>query len=97
MPSTAEAVVIFALAILPGALYIWAFEREAGRWGIGLSDRIFRFVAASAVFQLLFAAAAGLVANQLTYQRLLFRQADDGPLSAELRLVSGWKLLGAAA
>src|SRR4051794_23739 len=55
MPDTVQAVGIFLLAILPGALYTWAFEREVGRWGIGLSDRVLRFVAGSAIFQALYA------------------------------------------
>src|SRR3546814_6777446 len=29
---------------------MWAFERQAGRWGIGLSDRLLRFVGGSAIF-----------------------------------------------
>lgn len=54
MPSTLEALVILILAILPGALYTWALEREVGKWGIGLSDRVLRFVGMSAVFQVIF-------------------------------------------
>lgn len=46
---------VFVLALLPGALYVWAFERQVGRWGIGLSDRILRFVGGSALFHALFA------------------------------------------
>lgn len=41
---------IVFVAILPGALYTWAFEREIGRWGIGLTDRLLRFVGVSALF-----------------------------------------------
>jgi hypothetical protein len=37
-------------------MYVWGFEREAGKWRIGLSDAVLRFVVASAVFQVLFAA-----------------------------------------
>lgn len=50
MPTSFEAVAALLVALIPGALYIWSFERMAGRWGIGLSDRIFRFVGASAIF-----------------------------------------------
>lgn len=57
MPSTSQAVVVIVLALLPGALYTWSFERLAGRWGIGLSDRLFRFVGTSALFHALFAPA----------------------------------------
>lgn len=38
------------VALVPGALYVWAFERMVGRWGVGLSDRLLRFVGASAIF-----------------------------------------------
>jgi hypothetical protein len=43
------------VAILPGAIYLWGFEREAGKWGIGLSDTLLRFVAAAALFQAAYA------------------------------------------
>lgn len=47
MPDTLQALLITFIAVLPGALYTWAFEREVGRWGIGLSDRVLRFVGTS--------------------------------------------------
>ncbi|HEY9565102.1 MAG TPA: DUF6338 family protein [Nocardioides sp.] len=50
MPTTFQSIAVLALALLPGALYMWAFERQAGRWGIGLSDRLLRFVGGSAIF-----------------------------------------------
>jgi hypothetical protein len=50
MPGTFQAVAVVAVALLPGALYVWSFERQAGRWGIGLSDRLLRFVGGSALF-----------------------------------------------
>jgi Family of unknown function (DUF6338) len=54
MPDTLEALGVVILAILPGALFTWALEREVGQWGIGLSDRFFRFIGVSAVFLALF-------------------------------------------
>ena len=50
MPDTFQALLVTFLAVLPGALYTWAFEREVGRWGIGLSDRVLRFVGTSGLF-----------------------------------------------
>lgn len=50
MPSTVAGLLIVFVAILPGALYIWAFEREVGQWGVGLSDRVFRFIGVSSLF-----------------------------------------------
>jgi len=50
---TFQALAVLLLAFLPGALYVWAFEREAGGWGLGLTDRLLRFVGVSAVFHAL--------------------------------------------
>ncbi len=50
MLQTLEAVVIAVFAILPGALYTWTFEQQAGRWGATASDRVQRFLGASSVF-----------------------------------------------
>lgn len=50
MPDTFQALLVTFIAVLPGALYTWAFEREVGRWGIGLSDRVLRFVGTSGLF-----------------------------------------------
>lgn len=50
MPTSLQAVVAVLLALLPGALAVWWFERFAGAWGIGLPDRLVRFVGVSAVF-----------------------------------------------
>jgi hypothetical protein len=56
VPSTLQAVLAVVIAVLPGAIYLWGFEREAGKWAIGISDTVLRFVAASAIFQALYAA-----------------------------------------
>lgn len=50
MPSTLQAVIVTALAVLPGALYTWSFEQQAGRWGAVAGDRVQRFLGASAFF-----------------------------------------------
>jgi hypothetical protein len=55
MPDTFEAIFVVAVALLPGALYVWSFERLVGAWGIGLSDRILRFVGVSALLHVFFA------------------------------------------
>jgi hypothetical protein len=55
MPDTFQALGVAIVAMLPGALYVWSFERIVGAWGIGLSDRILRFVGFSVVFHALFA------------------------------------------
>jgi hypothetical protein len=68
MPSTFPALLIFLLAVLPGAIYIWSFERVVGRWGIGLADRVFRFIAVSAAFQLTFGVVAYVMWTTWAYQ-----------------------------
>jgi hypothetical protein len=55
--STFEGVAVLIMALLPGAVYTWSFERIAGRWGIALSDRLYRFFGISAFFQVLIAPA----------------------------------------
>ena len=45
-----EGIAVTILALLPGALFTWSFEREVGNWGAGLADRVYRFVGFSAIF-----------------------------------------------
>jgi hypothetical protein len=52
MPSTVEALAVVLAAVLPGGLYVWAFERQVGAWGVSLADRLLRFIATSALFHL---------------------------------------------
>jgi hypothetical protein len=53
MPDTFQASGVIVVALLPGALYVWSFERIVGAGGIGLSDRVLRFVGSSVVFHAL--------------------------------------------
>ncbi len=57
MPDTFQALAVFLLALLPGSLYVWSFERVAGNWGMGLSDRVLRFIGVSAIFHAIAAPA----------------------------------------
>lgn len=70
MPDSLTAFGVFLLAVLPGGLYVWSFERVVGRWGIGLADRLLRLVAASAVFLAVFAAPLYLFWTELSEHRL---------------------------
>ncbi len=54
-PSTAVGLVIALVAVLPGAVYVWAYERESTARGVTLADRTLRFIAASVVLHLLLA------------------------------------------
>lgn len=51
---TVRTVWLAIIAVLPGAAYTFAFERMAGSFGAGASDRLIRFLTASAIFQALF-------------------------------------------
>jgi hypothetical protein len=55
VPDTFQAVAVLVLAVLPGALYVWAFERIVGPWGIGFTDRLLRFIGISAGLHVLLA------------------------------------------
>lgn len=50
MVSTLEGLLVLTIILLPGALYTWSFEQQAGAWGINNSDRVMRFVGSSAIF-----------------------------------------------
>lgn len=65
MFDTFQSLAVFALALLPGALYIWGFERVVGNWGISLSDRLARFVGVSAILQVLWAPATVFLWREL--------------------------------
>lgn len=47
VPATYEALVVAVLALLPGAMYLWGFEREDGPWTISFGDRVLRFLGIS--------------------------------------------------
>lgn len=51
MISTFQALLVALLALLPGASYMFAYERKAGSFGSKSPDRLMRFLAASAVLQ----------------------------------------------
>lgn len=80
MITSLQALLVVLLAVLPGALYVYAFERQAGRWGIGVSDRLLRFIGFSAVLHS-FAAPA-------SYE--LYRQALRSRAIAEGRALPTW-------
>src|SRR4051794_14719237 len=61
MPSTFQALAVVLIALLPGGLYLWAVERLVGRWGVGFSDRLLRFVGVSAFLHVLAAPLTYLV------------------------------------
>ena len=57
MNGTFEGLAVVALALIPGALFVWSFERIAGAWGIGFSDRFLRFLGVSVLLHVVLAPA----------------------------------------
>lgn len=53
MLSTYQALAVALVALLPGASYTFAVERSLGSYGVKFSDRLVRFLAASAIFHAL--------------------------------------------
>ena len=76
MPETLEAALVLVAAVLPGALHVWAVEREAGRWGIGLSDRLLRFVGTTAVYQAAFAYPLYLVWIEIVHSQTILPSGE---------------------
>ncbi len=86
MPDTLEALIALTIGLLPGALYTWAFEREAGAWGTRFTDRALRFVGISAIVHALFAPATYLV--WVAWVRTGRVAAAQAPLALWLVLVA---------
>lgn len=47
---TFQALAVVVLALMPGAAYTWAYERQVGISRAGITDRVLRLVATSCVF-----------------------------------------------
>lgn len=54
-PATTLGLLILVVAVLPGSVYTWAYERQASAFGASFTDRTLRFVAVSLCFQLVLA------------------------------------------
>jgi hypothetical protein len=95
MISTFQALAGVVLALLPGAAYTFAYERVAGPFGITLSDRLVRFLAASAVFHAVLAGPELLLYRHLVATGRLGRGDVNWLLFAVLAL--GYVVLPTAA
>ncbi|HEY8653377.1 MAG TPA: DUF6338 family protein [Dermatophilaceae bacterium] len=51
-PASLIALAIVIVAVIPGSMYTWAYEREASAFGVTLADRTLRFIAISLLFHL---------------------------------------------
>ncbi|NEK87652.1 hypothetical protein GCU60_18090 [Blastococcus saxobsidens] len=65
MPGSVVGVAFLLLAILPGAAFTWALERQAGSYGVSFADRTLRFVGVSLVFHVTALPLEYLVASAL--------------------------------
>jgi hypothetical protein len=61
VPNTVAGVLVLLVAVMPGASYLWGFERQAGQFGVSLTDRSLRFIGCSVTFHGLFAGLEYLV------------------------------------
>lgn len=90
MPDSYQALVVAVASVLPGALYVLAFERSVGgSWGVNLSDRITRFLVVSAVLHVLVAPLTAYVVRSyvLRDQPLTNAQLPSGLWLAMLAYV----------
>jgi hypothetical protein len=53
IPTSVVALGIVVLAVLPGSMYTWAFERQVIAYGVTLADRVLRFIALSVLFHVI--------------------------------------------
>lgn len=73
MIDTFQALAVALLALLPGALYTYGVERQAGRWGVALTDRLLRFLAASALLHAALAPATYQAYRTLVHSERISR------------------------
>jgi hypothetical protein len=53
VPTSVVALAIIVIAVLPGSMYTWAFERQVTAYGVTLADRVLRFIAISLIFHVI--------------------------------------------
>ncbi len=84
-----QGLVVLVVALLPGALYIWAFERLVGSWGVRFADRALRFVGVSAVLHALALPLTGDFWLDLVGSRVPLRATADISLWVPVLLYVG--------
>jgi ABC-type Fe3+ transport system permease subunit len=52
-----ETALVVLVGVIPGALFVWGWERQRGTWGIKRTDRVLRMAGASVVLHVLAAPA----------------------------------------
>jgi Family of unknown function (DUF6338) len=71
--STFQALAVFLLALLPGASYTFALERQVGAFGVSAADRFVRFFAASAFFLAVYSGPAEVIYRRYVRNHRLAR------------------------
>jgi hypothetical protein len=86
VPDSFEALSVLVIALVPGAVFTYALERQTGAWGIKFSDRVLRFVVISLVFEVLAIPLSYVLWRQYSFPTPFFDDAHPFP----------WKLYSAA-
>jgi len=55
VPNTGIGLLILLVAVLPGSVFTWAYERQNSAYGVTFADRLLRFIATSMIFHLILA------------------------------------------
>lgn len=55
VPNTAIGLLVLLVAVMPGSVFTWAYERQNSAYGVAFADRFLRFTAVSVLFHLLLA------------------------------------------
>lgn len=55
LPDSFTALLVVVVAVLPGSVFTWAYERQASPYGVTLRDRMLRFITVSLIFHLVLA------------------------------------------
>lgn len=87
MVSSFEALAVAVLALIPGALYVWGFERQVGQWGVGLVDRLLRFVGVSVLLHAIVAPATYRLYREFVHSGRL-TAADPLPIWAWIAVLA---------
>lgn len=84
--STFGGVLVAVFALLPGAAYVWSFERQAGAFGVSFADRVLRFLAASVVIHVVLA-----IPEYVLYRWAL--RGEDRIDALQFGVVWGWAVV----
>jgi uncharacterized protein DUF6338 len=98
VPDSFEALSVLVIALVPGALFVYALERQTGAWGSKFSDRLLRFIVISLVFELIAIPVSYVLWRQYTFPTPFFSKAQPFPwklyhftiLYLAVPFVAGW-------